>query len=212
MDTIDSLTHLALMTKAQLVFSQSGTFLSFPALSAFSFPPNYWAFASNTTVTAEQQRNWAEFCQLANSLPTGTVFAPPPDTYLWDKYDEILKTGVCASGELSAEQKVKLAAAQSYLRVTTPDGSQTDSPAFLAYKQYRDAYFKAVQHYNTQKLTADASTDAKQQAQWTNTDGPALLARAAAAKTNWEANGNEAAVEAAQQVEATVGAQSPQLM
>ena len=209
---MDSLTHLALITKAQLVFNVPGTFLSFPVLSSFSYPIDYWSFASSTTLTAEQQRNWAEFCQVANSLPTGTIFQPPPDSYLWDKYQEVLKTSICAAGELTAEQQADLAGAQSYLRITTSEGSQTDSPAVLAYKQCRDAWFKAVQDYNTQKLTADAATDSKQKAQWTNTDEPALRVRVAATEANWENNGNKTAVERAQQVEETVGAYSPQLI
>jgi hypothetical protein len=173
---MDSLTNLALMTKAQLVFGTPGTFLSFP-IGALGYSPDRLSFANSATLTAEQQRNWAEFCQLTNSLPTGTIFQPPPDTYLWDKYREVLKTTILPTGQLSAEQQAALAAAQAYLRVTAPNGSQTDSPALLAYKQCRDAWFKAVQDYNTQKLTASASTDAKQQAQWTSTDEPALRAR-----------------------------------
>jgi hypothetical protein len=182
---MDSLTHLALMTKAQLVFGTPDTFLSFPALLPLSYHPDHLSFANTTALTAEQQRSWAEFCQLTNSLPTGVIFQPPLDTYLWDKYQEVLKTAIRAAGELSPEQQGALSAVQAYLRVTTPDGSQTDSPALVAYRQYRDAWFKAVQDYNTQQLTANASTDAKRQAQWTSTDEPALRARVVAAEAAW---------------------------
>jgi virginiamycin B lyase len=208
--TMDSLTHLAVMTKAQLVFGAPDTFLSFPALFTLSYSPEHLSFANTSALTAEQLRRWAEFCQVTNSLPTGMVFQPPADRYLWDIYQEILKTSILAACELSTEQQATLAEAQGYLRSTGPDGQRTESPALLAYKLYRDAWFKAVQDYKTQQLTASTVTDPKQQTQWTEMDEPALRARVAEAEMNWESKGNKADVERAQQVETTAAAQSPQ--
>jgi len=209
---MDSLAHLALMTKAQLVFGAPDTFLSFPALSPFSYPPDQLNFASGSALSAQQLRTFAEFSRVTNSLPLGTIFQPPSDTYLWDKYHEVLTTSILASGEPSAEQQSAIALAQAYLHITTPDGLQTDSPAVVSYKQYRDAWFKAVQDYKEKQVTASASTDPKQQAQWKDTDEPALRAKIAEAEANWESKGNKAAVEQAQQAATEVAAQSPQLI
>jgi len=78
---MDSLAHLALMTKAQLVFGAPDTFLSFPALSPFSYPPDQLNFASGSALSAQQLRTFAEFSRVTNSLPLGTIFQPPSDTY-----------------------------------------------------------------------------------------------------------------------------------
>jgi hypothetical protein len=200
------------MTKAQLVFAAPDTFLSFPALSPLSYSPDELSFASGNILSAQQLRTFAEFSRVTNSLPLGTIFQPQPDTYLWDKYHEVLTTSVLASGELSSEQQAAIAAAQAYLYVTTPDGLRADSPAVIAYKQYRDAWFKAVQDYKEKQLSAGASTDPKQQAQWKDTDEPALRAKIAEAEANWENKGSKAAVEQAQKAAIEVAAQSPRLI
>ena len=124
----------------------------------------------------------------------------------------MLTTSVLASGELPNDQLSAIAAAQAYLRVTTPDGLQTDSPAVVAYKQCRDAWFKAVQDYKEKELAASASTDPQQQTQWKNTDEPALRANIGQAEGNWESKGNKAAVEQAQKAVTEVASQSPQLI
>ena len=208
---MDSLAHLALMTKAQLVFAAPDTFLSFPALSPLSYSPDELSFASGNALSAQQLRTFAEFSRVTNSLPLGTIFQPQTDTYLWDRYHEVLTTSILASNEPSSEQKAAVAAAQAYLHVTT-DGLPTDSPAVIAYKQYQDAWFKAVQDYKEKQLSADASTDPKQQAQWKETDEPALRAKITEAEATWENKGNKAAVEQAQKAVTDVTAQSPQLV
>jgi hypothetical protein len=209
---MDSLAHLALMTKAQLVFAAPDTFLSFPALSPLSYSPDELSFASGNALSAQQLRTFAEFSRVTNSLPLGTIFQPPPDAYLWDKYHEVLTTSILASGEPSSDQLTAIGTAQAYLRVTTPDGLQTDSPAVVAYKQYRDAWFKAVQDYKEKQVTAGASTDPKEQTQWKDTDEPALRAKITEAEANWESKGNKAAVEQAQKAATEIASQSPQLI
>jgi hypothetical protein len=209
---MDSLAHLALMTKAQLVFAAPDTFLSFPALSPLSYSPDELSFASGNALSAQQLRTFAEFSRVTNSLPLGTIFQPPPDAYLWDKYHEVLTTSILASGEPSSDQLTAIGTAQAYLRVTTPDGLQTDSPAVVAYKQYRDAWFKAVQDYKEKQVTAGASTDPKEQTQWKDTDEPALRAKITEAEANWESKGNKAAVEEAQKTATEIASQSPQLI
>ena len=100
---MDPLAHLALMTKAQLVFAAPDTFLSFPALSPLSYSPDELSFASGNTLSAQQLRAFAEFSRVTNSLPLGTIFQPQTDTYLWDKYHEVLTTSTLASNEPSSE-------------------------------------------------------------------------------------------------------------
>jgi hypothetical protein len=206
---MDALAQLAVMTKAKAVFESDDTFLSFPALTPLSYPADSLSFAASSAPSPQQLRMMSEFSRLANSLPTGTLFEPTPGQYLWDAYQAVLQTAIVANGDMTADQKAVLAAAEAILHVTTPDGLRSDSPMMVAYKQCRDAWFKAVQDYNARKSTAEASTDPAAQAQWKNTDEPMLRAAVDAANLAWAQQGNKDAVEAAQQQEATAAAQSP---
>lgn len=208
---MDTFVQLALMAKAKAVFETTDTFLSFPALAPLSYPPDALRFSSTTAPTPQQLRTMSEFSRIANSLPAGVLFQPTPDHMLWDEYNTVLQSAIVASGDLSADQKSALAAAEAVLHTTTPDGLRTDSPIVVAYKQCRDAWLKAVQDYNAQKLTAQAATDPARQAQWTNTDEPLLRATIDAATADWTTRGNKAEVEAAQKQEATAAAQSPRM-
>src|SRR4029077_17551990 len=96
----------------------------------------------------------------------------------------------------------------------------------LAYKQYRDVWFGAVQNYKTQQSTAATATDAAAQTQWRDVDDPRLpdtapvgrdgaepRLRAAVqqAEADWASKGGRAAVEQAQHVQQAYAAASPEL-
>jgi len=206
---MDAIAQLALMTKAKLVFENSDTFLSFPALTPISYSPDQMKFANPTS--SQQMQAFSEFSTLTNALPQGTLFQPSLDQVLWDVYQGVLQNAQVAQGSLTAQQTAALQAAQAYLSVQGPDGLLTDSPAVVAYKQYQQAWFAATQNYNNQKITAATSTDPNVQAQWQNSGEPLARAQVQAAESDWETKGFKTQVEQAQQTEQAYAAQSPQL-
>ena len=94
---MDALAHLALMTKAKLVFENPGTFLSFPVLSPMPYQASDLNSFGSSTATAAQLQVLSEFARVVNSCPLGTIFSMESDTYLWDIYRHVLTTAILAS-------------------------------------------------------------------------------------------------------------------
>ena len=208
---MDALAQLALMTKAKLVFESPGSFLSFPALSPISYSADELKFGAFTAVETAERLIFSEFSRFANALPSGTIFQPQGDSYLWDAYSQVLKSARLAKGQTTPEQEAAYQQAVSFLSVTDANGWQTDSPALLTYKQYRDVWFGAVQDYKTQQSTAATATDVATQTQWRDVDEPRLRAAVQHAEADWASKGDRAAVEQAQQVQQAYAAASPEL-
>jgi hypothetical protein len=208
-EDMDPLAHLALITKAKLVFESSDTFLSFPALSPLSYPPEHLKFDKLTST--QEMLVFSEFCRLTNTLPEGVLFQPSVGSFLWDAYHNVLQTAEIAQGDLTPEQNADLQKALGFLYVQTADGLNTPSQALVAYRQYRDAWIKATQNYRAQELTANSASDPNLKAQWQSTDEPLLRAEVQTAEDDWETKGFKAQVEQAQQVEQTCAALAPQL-
>ena len=208
---MDALAQLALMTKAKLVFESPGSFLSFPALSPISYSADELKFGAFTAVETAERLIFSEFSRFANALPSGTIFQPQGDSYLWDAYSQVLKSARLAKGQTTPEQEAAYQQAVSFLSVTDANGWQTDSPALLTYKQYRDVWFGAVQDYKTQQSTAATATDAATQTQWRDVDEPRLRAAVQHAEADWASKGGRAAVEQAQHVQQAYAAASPEL-
>jgi len=208
---MDALAQLALMTKAKLVFESPGSFLSFPALSPISYSADELKFGAFTAVEAAERLIFSEFSRFANALPSGTIFQPQGDSYLWDAYSQVLKSARLAKGQTTPAQEAAYQQAVALLTVTDANGWQTDSPTLLTYKQYRDVWFGAVQDYKTQQSTAATSSDAAAQTQWREVDEPRLRAAVQHAEADWASKGNRAAVEQAQQVQQAYAAASPEL-
>ena len=206
---MDALAQLALMTKAKLLFETPDSFLSFPALTPISYAPADLNFAAASTPS--QMAAFADFSRWTNALPQGTIFELSLGTLLWDVYLGILQNAQIAQGSLTDAQAAALSAAQAYLSAPGPAGLNMDTPTMVAYRQYQQAYFAALENYNNLKITATASADPQVQAAWKNGGDAAAQAVLQAAESDWENLGNKAQVEQAQLTERTLGAQSPSL-
>lgn len=222
---MDSVAQLALIAKANLVFSTNDTFLSFPALTPISYRASDLNFTQvGTTDTLSVM---SEFSRLTNTAPTGALFRPATDPYLWDIYQEVLQTAVVAKSELTSAQQTLLQNAQALLYVQTPDGVQTPSPQVVAYGQYQAAYIAALQAYTAAQMSPPAtppaipsatpstsppppSADSTSPSVSTATPASAPASPAdphqavVAAMTNWETLGFKDQVELARQTEASL--------
>lgn len=205
---MDSLTQLALFTKAQLVFQAPGTFLSFPALEPLSYPPDQLDFSQLANLAGPA---YPEFCRLVDTVPPGVLYTAESGTPFSAEYDKVLRNAQTAQSTLTATETAALQQALAFLYVKQPDGTLADSPALVAYFQYQQAYFTALQAYTSQQSTATASADPAVQAQWQNVDKPRLSAAVQAAQDAWDAKGDKAQVEAAQAVQQECAAKSPVL-
>jgi hypothetical protein len=208
---MDALTYLALTTKAKRVFETPDTFMSFPALSPVSYTADQLNFgAFNSSDTAERQV-YSEFARLVNALPSRTIFEMG-DKFLWDTYATVLRSAILARGQMTAEDAAAYQQAVSFLSVTDASGLSTASPQLLAYRQYRDAWFGAVQNYKAQQSTGAALTEAAAISQWQTVDEPRLRNLVEQARLDWEAKGFRKQVEAAQQIEQAHAARAPELI
>lgn len=205
---MDSLTQLALFTKAQLVFQAPGTFLSFPALEPLSYPPGQLDFSQLANLSGPV---YPEFCRLVDTVPPGVLYTAESGTPFSDAYGKVLRNAQTAQSTLTAAETAALQQALAFLYVNQPDGTQADSPALVAYHQYQQSYFTALQAYTSEKSTAAASTDPAVQAQWQDVDEPRLSAAVQAAQDAWDVKGNKAQVEEAQAVQEQCAAKSPVL-
>ena len=200
---IDARVVLALATKASQVFVQDDT--------AFSVPLSPVVYRRNdldrmlAADTAEGLRLLAEFSALVNTVASWPVWSPTADRYLWDVYSDVLADADLASASLTAEE------AAEYKRVSEllhAGGPGTDSPAYLAYRQLRDAWLTAQQEYKNRKGTAEASEDQAVKDAWA-ADEPVLLAKVRECEQRWETEGRRTEIEEALRVERRLVERSP---
>src|SRR5205823_13892966 len=104
------------------------------------------------------------------------------------------------------------AQAVASLRGPKDAGLPVTSAELLAYRQFRDVGFQAVQSYKAQQSTAMAATDEAAPTQWQNVDEPQLRALVEQARSDWQAKGFKEPVEQAQRVQQTYSARSPRLI
>src|SRR5438876_1313750 len=206
---MDALAHLALMTKAKLVFGNPGTFLSFPVLSPVPYQASDLNSFGSSTPTAAQIQVLSEFSRVVNSCPLGTIFSMEGDTYLWDVYRHVLTTAILASEAATPEDTAAYNEAVALLTTKDANGFPADTAVMTAYKQYRDAYFNATEQYKSQQSTASSSADPAVKSEW-EINEPRLRALVEQAERDWEAKGMKAQVEAAQQVVQAHLARAPQ--
>ncbi len=205
---MDALAQLALMTKAKLVFETSGTFLSFPALSPRTYAPDELAFADPRIDSVEKLAELADFSRAMNVMPGGVIAPDIVEEFLWDVYDEVLKSAQLAAGTLTPRQHRRYKRALAFLYTPTPEGLRQDSEALRAYRRFRDAHIAAQEEYRNRQSTAQWSDDPQVTAQWA-TDEPRLREAIAELERRWVAEGFRAEVEAAQRVVDWVAARSP---
>jgi hypothetical protein len=201
---MDATAQLALMTKAKLVFETADTFLSFPVLLPLSYPPEKLRFTGGNADIL----TLSEFSRVVNFVPDGTLFQPTEEVYLWELYEKLFQSGEIAEGTASPAETAEYEKAKALLSVTN-DGFTTDSPALLAYKQYRDAWFQATQEYNNGQTTAAASTDPSVKTRWQTVDEPFFRQKVQQAAADWLTSGFRAEVEEAQRVELAYAEKSP---
>ena len=115
---MDALAQLALMTKANLLFETSDTFLSFPALTPISYSSDEMNFTN--PATPQQMHAFADFSTWTNTLSLGTLFQPSQGNMLWDVYQGLLNSAQVAQGSLTAAQTAALQAAQAVLSTAGP--------------------------------------------------------------------------------------------
>jgi hypothetical protein len=202
---MDAATQLALMAKANKVFGNEQTFLSFP-VTPLPFPKQMLSF-----LTDQNLQNLQTFSSLVNRIPHDEAWQPTETRYLWDIYDEVLKEADFASSTRTAEEEAAYQQALQYLRTTGDDGIPADSGFVKAYKQYKDASLLAEQRYLTAKGTAECSTDPVEKQRWYDVDEPALRAEFTACQMLWITQGYKNEVEAAQNTVVHLGARSPLL-
>jgi len=206
---MDALAHLALMTKAKLVFENPGTFLSFPVLSPMPYQASDLNSFGSSTATAAQLQVLSEFARVVNSCPLGTIFSMESDTYLWDIYRHVLTTAILASETATPEDTAAYNDAVALLTTKGPDGLPADTAVMTAYKQYRDAYFNATEAYKSQQSTGTSSTDPTVKETW-EINEPQLRELVEQAERDWETKGMKQQVEAAQQIIQAHLARAPQ--
>jgi hypothetical protein len=199
------------MAKAKLVFESPDTFLSFPALSPLSYPPERLTFGTGD-LTPQKLGDLSEFARITNQIPRGVLAPVAEGEYLWDVYQDVLDTGQVSSSNLSAQDKARYDEAMAFLYTRSADGFRQDREPLRTYRQYRDALFKAQEDYKNQQLTAEASTDAAVQTRWRNEDEPRLRQEVKRLEDEWLTRGFKAEVEAAQQVEQACAAGAPSVI
>ena len=207
-DALDSPIALAVMTKAQKVFANPETFLSFP-LTPVAYDIADLAFAGGGALSRELVLKLAEFSRVVNLVPSGTIWPPNEERYLWSVYDDVLATGALAESTLTADEQAAYDQANAVLSVAGADGIREDTPEVKAYRQHKDAWFAARQAYNNQKITAELSGDPNAKERWQVVEEPELRERVNTLERAWIDNGFKVKVEQAQRVFRSLGEKSP---
>ena len=171
---MDAFAQLALMAKAKLVFESESTFLSFPALSPLSYPPDRLKFGTAGEFTPQDLADQSEFSRITNQIPRGTLAPVEEGEYLWNIYQEVLETAQLSAGALSTEEQDRYDGAMAFLYTQSAEGLRQPSAALTVYAQYRDAHIKAQEEYKNCQFTAESSDDPAVQAQWRDVDEPRL--------------------------------------
>ena len=207
---MESTIALAVMVKATKVFKfddKGDSLLSFP-LNPIAFKKGELNFAAGD-LTNEQALSLSEFSRIVNLLPSGIVWQAE-ERYLWQAYHEVLNDAVkLAASTRTPEAEADYQKALQVLRTVKGDGAVEDTPAVIAYNQYKDAWFLAQEDYNNQKSEAELSTDPAVKQHWRDVDEPAFRDRIRSVERDWEIKGFRGQVERAQQTVAALGSQDP---
>ncbi len=208
---IGAVALLALVAKAKLVFESPGTFLSFPVVSPLTYRAEQLRFGGAGEMTSDDLNELSEFSRIVNCIPR-SVFAPVDQLeYMWNVYDDVLKTAEVALGVLTSEEQARYKQAVSILYARSDDGARSDSDVLRLYKQHRDASIAAKEAFRARQLSAETSDDPAVKARWQETEEAELRAAVEAVDKAWEAEGHRAGVDAALAVEEAFAARSPAL-
>jgi hypothetical protein len=205
---MDAKIALAMMAKAKLVFEQPDTFLSFP-LTPKAYTKQQLNFMTGAESGNEGLLNLSEFSRLVNRIPGSSVWEDIEERYLWDLYDEVLKTAKLAISTRSPAEESDYAKALQFLYLQNPDGTRSDQPVVIAYNQFKDAWYLAQQSYNNQKIDAELSTDVAVQRRWKEVQEPLLRSQIQTIEQRWVAEGYKIQVEDARRIQTILGSKSP---
>ncbi len=205
---MDSTIALALIAKAKLVFEREDTFLSFP-LNTISYTREQLSFMSGGDLTNDRLSSLSEFSRLVNQIPSGVMWPPTEERYLWDVYDDVLKSARLASSTRTPEEESDYQKAFRFLHETKEGGLLEDTPPVKAYSRYKDAWYVAQQDYNNKKIEAEFSTDSGVKQRWRDIDEPTLREKITSLEGLWMTNGYKVQVEESRRIEAALGSKSP---
>lgn len=202
---MDSAAQLALMAKAENVFSNGDTFLSFPV------SPLSYRKAQLNLLDDANFANIIEFSMITNMIPKGIVWTPNAEDFLWNVYKSILQEATFASSTRTDDEETKYNEARDVLLTKTADGTINDSLQVTLYNHYQSEYENALQAYISQLSTAKSLTDPSEIQTWNVVTEPELRNNLANAQDQWETQGYRKQVETAKSVVESLGAKSPYL-
>ena len=200
-ECMDPVVSLALMNKAKLMFEGEDTYLAFPS-SSLSYKKDDLSFMTSMW-TAERLLKLAEFSRIMDCIPNGIALDLTRPHALSTVYQDVLRgntTGVklaSATRARTADEESTYQKAFEFLYHTAPDGSWSDSPATLAYKQYRDTWFAAQETYKNKQIEATYTTDATQKERWVTLEEPVLRSKIAEIESEWIIKGHRHEYESA---------------
>jgi hypothetical protein len=204
---MDSAVSLAMMRKAQLVFESAETFLSFP-LIPIAYEKGDFAFLQGG-MTPGKLLALREYSQQVDRVPRGAVVEPAGDGALSDVYRDVLESARLARSTRSAAEEADYQAALAVLYRPAPDGTREDTPALAAYKQYRDALYRAQEEYNNRRIDAEYAADPAVKPRWETAEKPGLRQQLEELRQEWTSKGFRAEIEQARAVEDRLGARAP---
>jgi hypothetical protein len=204
---MDAYVQVALIEKSKRVFAaDAGIFLSFPLLSPLTFTAQALA-ALSTPASAADYAAAADFARIVNFLPHDMVASVGGERYLWDIYTDVLSRADVADG--SAGPTAQGSNASALLYEIGPDGVQTESTVYRAYRQYRDVWIVAREDYGAHKLTGELTDNPDARRHWIDVEEPALRAALTKAEADWKTLGHRDEVEAALQAERDAALNDP---
>lgn len=205
---MDATIALAMMAKAKLVFEREDTFLSFP-LTPKAYNKQQLNFMQNGGLSNEVMLNLSEFSRLVNRIPGNSVWEDTEERYLWKVYDDVMKTAKLAASNRTPAEEADYQKALQFLYIPKEGGLREDSPAVVAYSQFKDAWYIAQQNYNNKKIDAELSTDIAVKRRWQEVEEPALRSQIQSIEQRWIAEGYKVQVEEARRIQTVLGSKSP---
>ena len=183
---LDSNIALALMAKADLVFGGPGKLLSFP-LGAASYTEQQLTFFPDQP-SGESARATlvalADFSAFTSYLPSGRLWQRTDRSSLAHLYRRVLEQSEVARIAERPEDVEQLHTARAVLVQAGPDGREIDTPAYAAYREYRDRFLLALQNYNAAKGSGEIGATAEEAAEWAHNE-PLLQAARDQADSDW---------------------------
>ncbi|MGH7231949.1 MAG: hypothetical protein ACREJU_11415, partial [Nitrospiraceae bacterium] len=207
--TMDSPIALALMAKAQLVFGSNDTFLSFP-LFPLAYKKEQLDFKFEN-LTVERSLYLTEFSQRVDRVPHGVIWSDTEEQCLSDIYWEILRTAKVATAKRTPEEEADYQKAFRFLHDIKPDGTISDSAAVIAYKQWEQAHFNAIQHYNGRRIAALSYTKPEEKQQWEQMELPQLEQGVRNLEQEWAAKGFRSQVDEARHIVEALESKAPSI-